>query len=461
MVRILFVLAAVVAAILAIVLDTTSLYAVAIVLLLSAIAVLVFFQQRQQRRGKQGGRRAVPGTGPESELSDLGILGIRPRATSAGEAGNAAPPGVQAATALSSQEAQTSGPPAYRQGGSGDVHPASVRVRRGSPQGKNEPAVLASNSERVRKAVLLPCLQSLLAAVQGNTVCLLKQEGAGSRYRIEAVASQDANARLRGYFNARAPFLTTLPEEVTVSSIGEGGLPEEHLGYYHEPAADVRQVAWTPLPGFKEPHYVLLADTQREIGFRVEEPALLADFAALLAALLEAGEGKAEDDGPDRDGADETEPPRVEAAAETAAARPRREIIAEEMEHAQAHDRSLAFALVYLNRAEALADAGEEAVADAEAALERRLRSETPEGRVERFGELTYGVFLETDAAQAEAWAARVQDQLAQEAGALEGGVAIGMALLGERHHSPDALRSDATKALQAAYQTGTSTILE
>ena len=462
MVRTLFLLAAVVAAILAIVLDTTSLYAVAIVLLLGAIALLVFFQQQ---RSKQVEARALSASGRKEELSELGILDVRPRATPAGSTENAVEASGQTGSAGPSlQENALSNPPAYRDTGEASL-PSSVRVMRGSPRGKNEPVVNASNTEAVRKDVLLPCLQSLLAAVRGNTVCLLKQDGSEARYRIEAVVSQDAKARLRGHFSAKPPFLALLPNEVAVSSVGEGGLPEDHLGYYHEPV-DVRQVAWTPLPGFAEPHYILLADTKREIGFRVQEPALLADFAALLVVLLDAGETKTddEDDPPhaqDPEALAEAEPPRAESVASTAATRPRREIIAEEIEHAQTHGRSLALALVYLNQAEAVADHGEEAISEAEATLERRLRRETPEGRVERFGELTYGVFLETGTVQAESWATHVQDQLAQETGALEGGVSIGIALLGERHDTPDALRDDATKALQAAYQTGTSTILE
>ena len=457
MVRTLFLLAAVVAAILAIVLDTTSLYAVAIVFLLGAIALLVFFQHQ---RSKQMEARALSASGSRDELSELGILDVRPRTTPVGGAGTATSSVQGGPSTLPAQENALSVSPAYRDAGDAAL-PSSVRVMRGSPRGKNEPVVNASNTEAVRKDVLLPCLQSLLAAVRGNTVCLLKQDGSEARYRIEAVVSQDAKARLRGHFSAKPPFLALLPDEVAVSSVGEGGLPEDHLGYYHEPV-DVRQVVWTPLPGFAEPHYILLADTKREIGFRVQEPALLADFAALLVVLLDVGETKTDDEEDLPGDLDpEAEPPRTESGARTAATRPRREIIAEEIEHAQTHDRSLALALVYLNQAEAVADHGEEAVSEAEATLERRLRLETPEGRVERFGELTYGVFLETGIAQAESWATHVQDQLAQETGALEGGVSIGIALLGERHDTPDALRNDATKALQAAYQTGTSTILE
>ena len=479
MVRTLFILAAVVAAILAVVLTKTWLYIVSILLLLSALAVLTFFQQRRSRQA------APVDSGAEDELASLGIMDVRPRAfperggsqTSSGEDGPSIPasPARQAGSPprLSQEEAA---PPAPATGDGS--HPASaVRVMREAS--KREPAVISSNTEAVRKGVLLPCLQSLLAAVRGHTVCLLRQSGSASRYRIEAVVSLSANARSRGPFNARPPFLETTPGEVFVSSIGDDGVPEDHLSYYHEPV-DVRQAAWTLLPGFEEARYVLLADTRREIGFTAQEPALLADFAQLLAALLEAAEvrpaagseraapaeAEAETALEEQDEAEQAAPAAeeqaevpVEPVAPATAARPRREIIAEEIERATTEDRALALALIYLNRAEDVAEAGEEAVAEAEAALEQRLHDHTPEGRVERFGELTYGVFLE--GSTAEAWATHLHDQLADEAGPLEGGVSIGVALLSERHQSPDALRNDATKALQEAYQTGTSTILE
>ncbi len=141
--------------------------------------------------------------------------------------------------------------------------------------------------------------------------------------------------------------------------------------------------------------------------------------------------------------------------------RPRREIIAEEMEQARARDQLLALALVYLNRAEDIAIAGEHAVGDAEHLLKARLTQAARNSRVERFGELTYGVFYDGDLPEVEAWGAQIQETLAQETGLLEGGVSIGIALLQDRHQTPDAFRSDATDALREAYETGTCTILE
>ncbi len=126
---------------------------------------------------------------------------------------------------------------------------------------------------------------------------------------------------------------------------------------------------------------------------------------------------------------------------------------------ARARNQLLALALVYLNQAEALADEG--LVAEAEHVLAARLRQTTGHRRIERFGELTYGVFCDGDLPEIEAWGAQVQQALADETGLLEGGISIGIALLQDRHQHPDDLRTDATEALREALKTGTCTILE
>jgi len=79
---------------------------------------------------------------------------------------------------------------------------------------------------------------------------------------------------------------------------------------------------------------------------------------------------------------------------------------------------------------------------------------------VERFGELTYGVFVRDDVEAVEAWAVDVQEAMAQETGALEGGVSVGAAVHDPESPDPDRLRTNATKALQEAYETGTCTIV-
>ena len=131
------------------------------------------------------------------------------------------------------------------------------------------------------------------------------------------------------------------------------------------------------------------------------------------------------------------------------------------MEQARHEGQTLALALVYLNQAERIAEAGDATVNEAEHLLESRLQRATQRGRIERFGELTYGVFYDGDLPEVETWGAQVQEMLAMETGLLEGGVSIGIAVLQDRHDTPDVFRADATEALREAYETGTCTILE
>jgi PleD family two-component response regulator len=80
---------------------------------------------------------------------------------------------------------------------------------------------------------------------------------------------------------------------------------------------------------------------------------------------------------------------------------------------------------------------------------------------VERFGELTFGVFYNGDVVDVEPWAERLQDEMSATDGLLAGGVSIGVAMLRDETQSPEALREDATEALWMAYETGTCTIVE
>ena len=141
--------------------------------------------------------------------------------------------------------------------------------------------------------------------------------------------------------------------------------------------------------------------------------------------------------------------------------RPRSEIIAEEMERADRNNTHLALVLVHLNRSESIARAGDAAVQSAEEALRDRLHRAAPEQRVERFGELTYGVFFRGGLSRVEPWAIEMQNQMDAATGELEGGASIGVAMRGSRHATPEALRADATQALHEAYKTGTCTIIE
>jgi hypothetical protein len=224
----------------------------------------------------------------------------------------------------------------------------------------------------------------------------------------------------------------------------------------------------------------LLADATAEVDLGASQArSLLEHFADTIGLLLDAEDPKGErgdalaDDGDGGEGevseaptdgapAPETDTdtePAPDAETEEDAPRPRREIIAEEMQAADAAGEDLALVLVHLNRAESIARRGDEAVTSAERHLRSRLEDSAPGQRVERFGELTYGIFVRSGVDKVEGWAAHLQDTMAQEAGELEGGVSVGVAVRDDRH-DPEGLRTDATDALLEAYETGTCTII-
>ncbi|MFQ5569682.1 MAG: hypothetical protein ACE5G0_08395 [Rhodothermales bacterium] len=465
MIRVLFSILAVVVAVLALVLDQPLLYLAAAVLLLMALGLLIAVLRRRYRnvvtpytpaRYPSSPESALPRRSPEDELKALGILDIRPKEPSPQQESDddrvpVAP--IQPESTDPVPPVPATSPP-VEQSSNGSVSfsvPSVVRdqAREGETEATQPTPVSppANGAEEPTTdshdlAVLVPCLQALRAAVEARTVCLLKQEDFAPDYHVVALVGEENKARPGNTFSTTVPLLTAsqAQQPVTVRHVGEGGIPEDSLGYRTE-AGSVRQVALAPVPRRADPEaYVLLADTDEDDHLsRPRVRAVLAQFARLLGTLLA--------------------PADVEWVEQLV--RPRREIIAEEMERARDQDQLLALALVYLNQAEAIADGGEAAVAAAERALETRLRHITKQGRIERFGELTFGVFYKGDVHDIEAWGTQVQRELATATGTLTGGVSIGIAVLQGRHQTPEELRADATTALREAYTTGTCTILE
>ncbi|RMH49431.1 MAG: hypothetical protein D6685_19165, partial [Bacteroidetes bacterium] len=179
---------------------------------------------------------------------------------------------------------------------------------------------------------------------------------------------------------------------------------------------------------------------------------ILTGFGTLLGTLLAPASGAAPTgaEAGDTDAADAADAPR-----------PRRAIIAEEMEAARSAGHALALALIHLNDADAIAARGPDHVAAEEDALAARIAAVAPESRVERFGELTYGVFFRGAITAFDAWAVQLRDGLTVHAAPDAPPVSIGIALLQDRHDTPEAFRADAMDALREAYETGTCTILE
>jgi hypothetical protein len=288
-------------------------------------------------------------------------------------------------------------------------------------------------------------LQAIGASAGGYTVGLVRQER-DHRYEILAMVSESEQAVMSGEIEIHPALLVEALQmaPVSIKDIGTEDITWEALGYYRQ-AAPVRQAAFVPV---RVPDdifsYLLVIDA---LAWRdLDDPwqrLLLGQFATLIGTYMAS-------------------PLPADAAPKDGLRiRPRREIIAEEMDRARESGHSLALALVYLNRAEEMAGQGVKALHAAERALERGLKAITPTGRMERFGELTYGVFHEDNAAGVEAWALHTQEALAAVGELLAGGVSIGIALLQDRHTSPDEFRADATEALREAYETGACTIIE
>ncbi|ARA93610.1 hypothetical protein AWN76_010870 [Rhodothermaceae bacterium RA] len=300
--------------------------------------------------------------------------------------------------------------------------------------------------------MLRPCLQALRAALEAHTAVLLRQRGTAPDYTIEAVASTSPDARTEGAVRTAEPLPADETAGVVLCSDGDPAFPTDGLPYYHGRPL-VRQFAALSVARDGTDRYLLVVDTLRADGLATErQRQILTGFGTLLGTLLAPASGAAstEAEAGDADAADETDAPR-----------PRRVIIAEEMEAARSAGHALALALIHLNDADAIAARGPDHVAAEEDALAARIAAVAPESRVERFGELTYGVFFRGAITAFDAWAVQLRDGLTVHAAPDAPPVSIGIALLQDRHDTPEAFRSDAMDALREAYETGTCTILE
>jgi hypothetical protein len=455
--------------VLAFVLDRAWLYGAAAASLVGVLGELGrhFWRVYRQQVGTEASADASP-NGSGDSLEDLGIMEVREESGATEEspssAASSSTPDGTAQEATASGEASTDEPD--------ERWPDSALSEAEKAALSGQSDGLPNRRHTDDRPVLGPYLESLRAALEATSVCLLVQEEVVLEYRVDALASVESEVRYSGTFETREPLLsaTMSRQPVTVQSIDP--TRRQDLGYY-ETAPEITQIAVAPIqqPDSSATVFLLVDATQQvDLGTRPAR-SLLEKYAGLGALLLDleapitgaeaateqlqsfvdAGEAAAAS-------ANGNGTPAAESGAEDEP-RPRRDIIAEEMEAADAADAALALVLVHLNRAESIARRGDEAVASAEHHLESRLEDLAPGPRVERFGELTYGLFVRRGLDEVEQWAADLQETMAHEAGELEGGVSVGVAIRHEAH-DPESLRADATDALLEAYETGTCTIV-
>ena len=549
MIRVLLVLLGVLIAVLAFVLERPLLYAAAGVALATALA-LAARRLLRRRRAQQGPGHSSEER--EEPMENLGIMDVRPQArTGDGTGGSARGEGDDSSSEAPSRDAPSRDsrphPPTRetsadrrREDGSGrgaeqagveegppeapetpETHPATMTEdgetsggeedvaptadsETPSPNGSVESAPASSESEPATTEserrgvtmtpiesdpVLVPYVESLRAALNAQSVCILVQEDVLLDYEIRAIASTVPDVQQTGSFSTQEPLLTaTMTQQpVTIRPLDGEGAVEEFLKYYRSPVP-VDHIALAPVRRPNEPSTCfLLADAAESTNLDTTEArTLLEHFAETLGLILDAdhsetasttstqadslsntaqaGDGNGSMDRPATTTASEAAAAERAHAAELAdeTPRPRREIVAEEMDAADDENDPLALVLVHLNRAEILAEEGDDVVAAGERKLRGRLEDAAPGSRVTRFGELTYGVFFRGEVDAVEPWAIELQHEMADESGILEGGVSIGVAMRAARHDGdPEALRRDATEALRQAYESGAATIIE
>lgn len=481
MLRVFLVLLAVLLAVLAFVFGRPWLYAGAGVPLLWALGLFGWRAWTQYESHQR--RDSVRPSDPEAEddLEEFGIMDVRPKEGEGASAGASSDSGEGAGTGRESPTAAPAPAQSERDPRTSipSSNPASDHPAVAPPDPTDEEASAsepdAPSTQQTPEAspaapsedasALSALLESARVALNAHTVCLLVQEDVALEYRIESCASRASDVQTSGVFEAQVPLLSArrARQPVTVQALDDP--TRAALGYYRTRPDGLTQMAVAPIQRPDDPSTTfLLADATEAADLATRRARRLLKHYARTVDLLwdhEVAAPSATDDAttessltasledaPEAEGRDEDAPP------------PRRAIIEEEMEAARAASDALSLALVHLNRAEAIARRGPDTVETTERRMRARLKQEAPGQRIERFGELTYGIFLRKGADAVEDWAVDVQEALSGETGALEGGVSVGIAVRGPSHDDPERLRADAIEALREAYETGTCTIV-
>ena len=331
-------------------------------------------------------------------------------------------------------------------------------------------------------------LVASLALRLGGSVAVVRY--GGGAYVVEMLAGPAASSGRAATLMAAAGHpLHRIPQDGVLSLLGDA---DAHaLAYHEDPEAAVGQAVARTLAGPPQARVLLVADLPPDApALDRDTAALVGHYADVLAGLttappadepeevaepdasgaddpdalqvnaLQAGGDTSAD--PDGDaGADagehapldeEPEPPAVAQPGRPRGAPPlppRGVILNAEIDAARRDRRLLVFALVTVADVETVVRGGADGVVRAEAALRQRLTAAPAVRRVEPFGELVFGVFLDAEGPEVVAWAERVS---ASGVPLLVGAVPAS--------GSGEIVRATATAALQSAYEKETVCVL-
>ncbi len=453
MTRVLLVGLAAIAAVLGYLMDNIWLLGIGGALFVVAILTLIGLSVKRKRRRAESERQRAAELTRDDELRSLGISDIRPK----GQTGRHEEPvheepveedgwNLAVADDFEAELEETepdyedepdhednfdeAGEPVAEDAYDPDDEPAEAPARAGR---RVDPVPVQAAPEdspfwRVHSPTAINSyLRALWAATEVQTIGLFSADKNRNTYTLEAALSHSPVVRREGRFAAADHLASQVSLDRPLTVLEENDPLIRALPYYGRPV-HVGGAAVLPVRDHEGAPVFLVADLPPDqTGFTERQRTLLLGYARLLGTMLQQPE----------DG---------EANQRTVPTR--RSIIADEMARARAASRPLALALVYRADAETIAEDGPDAVAAAERELRLHLEDHPHEGRIERFGEQMYGVFLHDDTAALEAWADDVRGGGEEKQLPL----VIGVARLSDRHGDADALRADAANALQEAF---------
>jgi len=355
----------------------------------------------------------LPNSQKEESLQDLGILEIRPKTTGTSEEELEDPSSSQKPMKQHLVEPPTFQTSLLTEPAQSDSDSAFDPIKHRDPLDKN---------------ILIPVLHGFRTALDAHAVGIIRSDSGNYEYMILGSVGQDW-IRSRGESFVLKYDLLENSETTVIHSVGSDGLQSNHLTYSRKPAS----ITGVGITMIGETGNLLLIDTTDEAGFshpRAKE--LLEIFGQPFSLLLYKADPN----------------------------RPRYEIISEEMKMAKIEQKKLALALVLPQREEKLRKTYEDFIGKIEEELSNCLTHADPESRVIKFGELLYGVFIDSNNKSLEKWCEDVRKEVLDHGGLLTGGVFIGIAPMTDKHQSPDALREDALSALIEAYNGPRDTVI-
>jgi len=480
MIRFLLVLLAFVSALLAFIFQETALFVASGFLLMVSVVMLLLHVREQVKRKNR--LRLPTELTPEDELKARGVLDVRPKVKSSDVADSEYAPtenvrgsGATEAELLALGILEVRAKPASQKtlfSESGDSTeeplpldepdsvaeaPVSESMQEAEQEKDPKPVVkgkktVPSRRRRVEVDAHLPVLQASLGA---HTVCLIDVDTDFYVYRLRAVVSEGAVDNAGTEYPFAGFFLSDLLAETSVIDMGEGGLDAQTMGVMR--ADDVlAQLVAAPVMRNGLPAAFFVAVFRTEVDEScVEAVASAAEFFSSLYVLQ--GDEPAIADSPLASAMRKPPPLRLVKSNPRAA---QRRIIREEMDRARDTSSPLALALVCLDGGDQIEEFDESVIHEVEAWMRDCLEAVTPDGRVEYFGRLGYGILQARDVTDVEGWVRRAQIAFSRQNGPVNAHPIVGVAMLSDQHTDPDQFQADAFRALRAAYECGDSTIL-